>query len=62
MRLLVFESKEILRKYKITTPSGVVVSKDDPLDIKYPVMLKAQIPIGGRAKSGGIIAAETLDD
>jgi succinyl-CoA synthetase beta subunit/citryl-CoA synthetase large subunit len=62
MRLLEFESKEILKKYKITTPTGVVVSKDDRLDIKYPAMLKAQIPIGGRAKSGGIIAAETYDD
>ncbi len=62
MRLLEFESKEILRKYKITTPTGVVVSKDDPLDIKYPAMLKAQIPIGGRAKSGGILTAATYDD
>ncbi len=62
MRLLEFESKEILKKYQISTPPGVVVSKDEPFDIQGPVMLKAQIPIGGRGKSGGILAAATDAD
>jgi succinyl-CoA synthetase beta subunit len=59
MKLLEFESKEILKKFQITTPAGVVVSKGNSFDIQGPVKLKAQIPIGGRHKSGGILEAST---
>jgi len=62
MRLLEYESKEILNKYQILTPAAAVISKGDPFDINGPVMLKAQIPIGGRGKSGGILEASTYDD
>lgn len=62
MRLLECESKEILSKYQIATPPGRVVSFINNLDIKPPVMLKAQIPIGGRGKSGGIFEASTSDE
>lgn len=59
MRLLEFESKEILRRYQIDTPSGNLVSMADTFDIKDPVILKPQIPIGGRSKAGGILTAST---
>jgi succinyl-CoA synthetase beta subunit len=62
MRLLEYESKEILRKYQISTPAATLTSKRDPLNIKGPVMLKSQIPVGGRGKSGGILEASTNDD
>ena len=62
MRLLEYESKEILSKYQISTPAAVVISKGDPFDIKGPVVLKSQIPVGGRSKSGGILEASTYDD
>ena len=62
MRLLEYESKEILGKYQISTPTAMVISKGEPLDIKGPVVLKSQIPVGGRGKSGGILAASTNDD
>jgi succinyl-CoA synthetase beta subunit/citryl-CoA synthetase large subunit len=62
MRLLEYESKEILSKYRISTPAAVVISKGDPFDIKGPVMLKSQIPIGGRGKSGGILEAYSYDE
>ena len=62
MRLLEYESKEILGKYQISTPTAMVISKGGPLDIKGPVVLKSQIPVGGRGKSGGILAASTNDD
>jgi succinyl-CoA synthetase beta subunit/citryl-CoA synthetase large subunit len=61
MRLLECESKGILNKYQIATPSGSVVSSADTLDIKPSMMLKAQVPIGGRGKSGGIFEASTSD-
>ena len=62
MRLLEFESKEILSRYQIPTPSGNLISKSGPLVIKGPVMLKSQIPVGGRGKSGGILEAFASND
>jgi len=55
MRLLEYESKEILMKYKIPTPPGQLVSSPEEIKIDGPVMLKAQIPLGGRGKAGGIL-------
>jgi succinyl-CoA synthetase beta subunit len=57
MRLLEHESKRILEKYRIALPAGKLVSAGEPLAIDGPVMLKAQIPIGGRGKAGGILTA-----
>lgn len=57
MRLLECESKDILNKYQIVTPSGSVVVSVDKIEIQSPVMLKAQVPIGGRGKAGGILEA-----
>lgn len=62
MRLLEHESKEILRLFGIPTPKGQLVSGPGPLKIKGPVMLKAQIPLGGRGKAGGIIEASTEEE
>lgn len=62
MRLLECEAKEILNKYQIVTPPGRVVASADHLDIKLPVMLKAQVPVGGRGKSGGILEAVTIQE
>jgi len=61
VRLLEFEAKSVLNRYGIQTPKGIVVSEgEEPsLAIPGPVMLKAQIPIGGRGKTGGVLAAET---
>ena len=61
MRLLEYESKDILIKYQIVTPSGSVVGSVNKLDVKSPVMLKAQVPIGGRGKAGAILEASTTE-
>lgn len=61
MRLLEFEAKEILKKYGIEVPAGQVVSAVDAFNYNAPVMLKAQVPIGGRGKAGGIIAVNSLE-
>ncbi|UCH20610.1 MAG: acetate--CoA ligase family protein [Deltaproteobacteria bacterium] len=62
MRLLEFESKEILKKYRIPAPSGILVSPSDPFEIKNPVVLKPQLPVGGRSKAGGILEAATREE
>ena len=62
MRLLEHESKRILEKYRIALPAGRLVGPNDPLKIDGPVMLKAQIPIGGRGKAGGILEASNAEE
>ena len=54
MRLLEYESKEILKRHGIPVPSGRVISSSEGLEIDGPVVLKVQIPLGGRGKAGGI--------
>jgi len=57
VRLLEYEAKEILKKYRIDMPDGILVSIPDDIDTKGPVILKTQIPVGGRGRSGGILEA-----
>ena len=58
MRLLEYESKEILSAKGIPIPSGVVVtSYEDVSSLPSPNIIKAQIPIGGRQKAGGVLEA-----
>jgi succinyl-CoA synthetase beta subunit len=57
MRLLEYESKEILAKRGIPTPAGIVVSRPGPVSLTPPVVIKAQIPLGGRQKAGGVVEA-----
>ena len=62
MRLLEYESKEILKEYGIPVPTGQAVSRSKDLQMEGPVVLKAQIPLGGRGKAGGIIKAERREE
>lgn len=62
MRLLECESKEILKKYGIPLPKGMVFLSADDVTIKKPSVLKAQIPLGGRGKAGGILEADSAED
>ena len=52
MKLLEYEAKDILRRNNISVPDGKVVSGSDTLAV--PSILKAQVPVGGRGKAGGI--------
>lgn len=63
MRLLEYESKAILKKYGIEVPSSTLVtSKKEKIGLEGPLMLKAQVPIGGRGKAGGVLEAESRED
>jgi len=62
MKLFEFEAKNILRKYGITVPRGDVASNSGEAEaiareIGKPVVLKSQVLVSGRGKSGGIILA-----
>ena len=63
MRLSEFEAKGILQKYGIAIPQGNIASNPDEAEviakeIGKPVVLKSQIAVSSRGKSGGIIFAD----
>jgi len=63
MKLFEYRGKELFKKYNITIPNGrLVESEKDFLGIGFPLILKAQVPIGGRGKAGGIKKADDPRD
>jgi len=62
MKLFEFEAKNILRRYGISVPKGNIASKSEEVEtiakeIGKPIVLKSQILVSSRGKSGGIIFA-----
>ncbi len=63
MKLFEYRGKELFSKYGIAVPNGKVVSMDkDFSNLNFPVVLKAQVPIGGRGKAGGIKTSKNLKE
>jgi len=65
MRLLEYKGKEILAKYGVKVPRGVVIGKPEDVDkanLNYPVFVKAQVPFAGRAKMGLVKRAGSKDE
>ena len=58
MRLLEYESKEILAAKGIPIPAGIVISSINDISLPAPAVIKAQIPMGGRQKAGGVVEAK----
>jgi succinyl-CoA synthetase beta subunit len=55
MKLLEYEAKGLLRHHSVAIPDGWPIrSVDDLVDVSFPVVVKVQIPKGGRGKAGGI--------
>lgn len=59
MKLLEYQAKDIFRNYGILTPREQLT--EDPLqavkigeDLGFPLVVKAQVPVGGRGKAGGV--------
>ncbi len=63
MNLYEYMGKEIFRKYGIPVPDGYIVEKpDETREFKKPVVVKSQILLGGRGKSGGIKFAKSQEE
>lgn len=62
MKVLEFEAKKLLSVEGISVPPGIVVASAPEAAafaqaVGQPVVIKAQIPVGGRMKAGGILFA-----
>ena len=68
MNIHEYQAKEILRKYGLELPEGILaLNADEAVEaaskIKSKVwVLKAQVHAGGRGKAGGVKLAKTLDE
>jgi succinyl-CoA synthetase beta subunit len=63
MKLFEYRGKELFQQYNITVPKGrIVKDKGDFSDLNYPLVLKAQVQIGGRGKAGGIKIVKNQKD
>ena len=63
MDLLEYQGKQLFRKHGVPTPDGrpatsVEEAVEAAEDLGYPVVIKAQVLIGGRGKAGGIKLAK----
>ena len=63
MNLLEHEAKLILKKFSVPTAVGLVIKKEaESISISTPIVLKSQVPTGGRGKLGGIRVVEESKD
>ena len=67
MDLFEYQGKLFFARYGIPiSPGEVVVTTDDAVTaaerLGYPVVVKAQVLVGGRGKAGGIKLANTPDE
>ena len=66
MKLLEYESKRIFRRFGIPVRNEEVVSSPEQAEeavsrLTPPFVIKAQVPVGGRGKAGGVKLANTPD-
>ncbi|HEX2414223.1 MAG TPA: ATP-grasp domain-containing protein, partial [Thermoleophilaceae bacterium] len=67
MDLLEYQGKQLLRKHGVPVPEGqhaasVREAVEAAEGIGFPVVLKAQVQIGGRGKAGGIKLANDREE
>jgi len=63
MKLFEYRGKELFDKYGIAVPKGkLVLGEKDFSKLKFPIVLKAQVPIGGRGKAGGIKTTKNIKE
>ena len=54
MMLLEHDAKQLLAERGLPVPAGLLLRSGDPVEGDGPAMVKAQVPVGGRGKEGGI--------
>lgn len=67
MKIEEYAAREIFKEHGIPVPKGGVVSSLEELEdltstLKFPLVLKAQVPVASRGKKGGIVFAEDRRD
>ncbi len=62
MKLHEYQAKEVFARYGLPVQAGAVIERPEQvktLGLAYPVVVKAQVLVGGRGKAGGVKLAAT---
>ena len=66
MNLFEYQGKRLYKDFSIPTPKSIFVSSissiSDNHDLNYPLVVKAQVQVGGRGKAGGIKVANNYEE
>ncbi len=67
MKLHEYQAKEIFRRYGLPVPPGKVATTPAEAraiaeELGYPVVIKAQVLVGGRGKAGGVKLAHSAEE
>ncbi|MFQ6010767.1 MAG: ATP-grasp domain-containing protein [Nitrososphaerales archaeon] len=67
LRLLEYQAKELLAKNGLNTPAGFLTTRPEEATTRseslgFPIILKAQVPFGGRGKAGAIVRVDKIQD
>ena len=66
MDLFEYQGKSLYQKFNINHPNSKLIKNlndlDDPISLNFPVVVKAQVQVGGRGKAGGIKVAKDINE
>ena len=66
MDLFEYQGKSLYQKFNINHPNSKLIKNlndlNDPINLNFPVVVKAQVQVGGRGKAGGIKVAKAINE
>lgn len=67
MKFMEYQAREVFDKYGIPVKNAVVIDNLDNIEaqiesLEFPLVVKAQVQVGGRGKAGGVQFAETSEE
>ena len=66
MDLFEYQGKSLYQKFNINHPNSKLIKNlndlNDPIDLNFPIVVKAQVQVGGRGKAGGIKVAKDINE
>ena len=66
MDLFEYQGKSLYQKFNINHPNSKLIKNlndlNDPINLNFPIVVKAQVQVGGRGKAGGIKVANDINE
>jgi succinyl-CoA synthetase beta subunit len=66
MDLFEYQGKSLYQKFNINNPNSKLIKNlndlNDPINLNFPIVVKAQVQVGGRGKAGGIKVAKDINE
>ena len=66
MDLFEYQGKSLYQKFNINHPNSKLIKNlndlNDPINLNFPVVVKAQVQVGGRGNAGGIKVAKDINE